>query len=61
MEEIPLPTGFLKRNLLPRRNFVKGKRGWQRLVVGMRAASTADSYVPGERRTQNNVNGCPVR
>jgi hypothetical protein len=49
MEEIPLLAGYWRRNLRPPRSFVKRKPGGEWLAVEARAASTADSYVPGER------------
>ena len=40
MEEIPSLVGFLRQNLLPRRSFVEGKCGVNRLQAESRAAST---------------------
>jgi hypothetical protein len=45
IEEIPLPSGYVRRNLLPWRDFVKRKPGGKWLAVGRREASTADSSV----------------
>jgi len=41
MEEIPSLVGFLRQNLLPRRNFVKGKYGVNRMQTEPRAPSTS--------------------
>jgi hypothetical protein len=46
MEEIPFPAGFLRRNLLPQRNIVKGKPVGKWWAVETPVASTANRCVP---------------
>jgi hypothetical protein len=46
LEDIPLPAGYWRGNLLLRRDFVKVLPGQERLAVAARAAPTAEGRIP---------------